>query len=77
VTLLSVTSDDPSVTPDDIAGWTIGTNDTRGQLRAESAASGRTRTYTLTYRSVDKAGNESLSTATVLVPGGRDRRAQQ
>ena len=37
MTLVSVTSDDPGVTPDDIAGWTIGTNHTHGQLRAESA----------------------------------------
>jgi hypothetical protein len=70
-TLVSVTSDDPTVTPDDIAGWKIGTYDTRGQLRAERAANGRTRTYTLTYQTVDRAGNSSLATATVVVPGTR------
>ena len=73
ITLVSVTSDDPGVTPDDIVGWTIGAYDTRGQLRAEWTADGRTRTYTLRYRSVDKAGNESLAAATVVVPGGRAR----
>jgi hypothetical protein len=72
LTLVSVTSSDPGVTPDDIAGWTIGTDDTRGQLRAERAAGGRTRTYRITYRGVDRAGNSALVTATAIVPGKSD-----
>ena len=48
----------------------INTNDTTGQLRAERY--GGTRTYTLTYRGYDVAGNPSkeVCSATVTVPKG-------
>ena len=39
--LMSVVSNDPGQTPDDIAGWTAGTPDTTGQLRAQPAGRGR------------------------------------
>jgi hypothetical protein len=70
--LVSVTSDDPGMTADDVAGWTTGTKDTRGRLRAERTASGDRRIYSLTYRVTDRAGNEALATALVIVPGARD-----
>jgi hypothetical protein len=49
----------------DIQGWSIGTPDTSGQLRAEKF--GGTRTYTLTYRATDLAGNAQKCTTTVKV----------
>jgi hypothetical protein len=71
VTLVSVTSTDGSTTADDIAGWSVGSTDTRGQLRAERAPGGGARIYKLRYRAVDRAGNEAFATATVQVPAGR------
>jgi uncharacterized protein len=55
--------------PNDIQGWTINTNDTIGQLRAERY--GGARTYTLTYQGKDLAGNTKNCSATVTVPKGR------
>jgi uncharacterized delta-60 repeat protein len=52
--------------PNDIQGWTTGTPDTSGLLRAERF--GSTRTYTLTYRGYDLEGNSALCNATVTVP---------
>jgi hypothetical protein len=73
-TLVSVTSDqrDSGLARDDVAGdikgWTTGTNDTTGQVRAERY--GGTRTYTLTYQGKDLAGNTKNCSATVTVPKG-------
>lgn len=69
-TLTSVTSDDPSTGADDLQGWAIGTNDTRGKLRAERSNHGGARVYRLRYRAVDRAGNGASTTAIVLVPRG-------
>jgi len=69
--LVSVVSSDPKQTPDDIVGWTIGTADTEGRLRAESAGRGQERFYFLTYEAVDRAGNTARAMATVLVPNLR------
>jgi hypothetical protein len=46
----------------------VGTADTEGRLRAESAGRGHERLYWLTYEAVDRAGNTARTTATVLVP---------
>jgi hypothetical protein len=55
--------------PNDIQGWTTGTNDTSGQLRVERY--GGARVYTLTYQGEDVAGNTSSNClATVTVPKG-------
>ena len=75
-TLVSVTSNQapsglaPDDVPNDIRGWTTGTNsaDTSGQVRAERY--GGARTYTLTYRGKDLAGNTAECKPTVTVPKG-------
>jgi alpha-tubulin suppressor-like RCC1 family protein len=75
-TLASVTSNEPDDAPGkgdgtttgDIAGFSIGTADTSGQLRAERANSGHGRVYTLTYTGRDTAGNQRTCTTTVSVP---------
>lgn len=69
--LVSIASGDPSQTPDDIAGWTPGTPDRKGQLRAERSDRGRERIYCITYEAVDRAGNTARATATVVVPDRR------
>ena len=67
-TLESVTSNDPGAGSDDMPGWTIGSPDTRGKLRAERSPGKNTpRVYTLRYRGTDRAGNSTVATALVLV----------
>jgi hypothetical protein len=60
-TLNSVTSSDAGA-HGDIRGFSVGTPDTTGQLRAE-----RGRVYTLTYAATDAAGNTATCSATVAV----------
>jgi Regulator of chromosome condensation (RCC1) repeat len=69
--LLSVTSDQPD--GGDVRDWTPGTADVDGLLRAERDG-GTTRTYTLTYRGFDRAGNTADCAATV-VPASASRAA--
>jgi hypothetical protein len=77
-TLQSVTSNEPDDAPGsadgattgDIAGWSAGTADVSGQLRAERSTGGHGRVYTLTYVARDVAGNQRTCTATVSVPVG-------
>jgi sialidase-1 len=70
--LLSVTSNQADSglgkddVPNDIQGWSIGSADPSGQLRAERY--GKDRIYTLTYQGEDKAGNKKTCSATVTVP---------
>ena len=54
-------------TANDIQGWTIGTADTQGFLRAERSGDGHGRTYTLTYKGTDGAGNSATCATTVRV----------
>jgi hypothetical protein len=80
LTLFSVTSSQPDSglgpedVPNDIQGWTTGTNLTddqptsSGKLRAERY--GDARIYTLTYQGKDLAGNTAECKATVTVPKG-------
>jgi hypothetical protein len=58
--------------PDDIQGWTTGTDDTSGQLRAELSGHA-TRTYRIEYLGFDQAGSSHLclQKVTVLAPGSR------
>ena len=71
-TLESVTSNQadsglgPKDLANDIQGWTTGSADTSGQLRAEKF--GGSRIYTLSYRVADNAGNTQDCIATVTVP---------
>lgn len=72
VTLVSVTSSQrdrnlgPGDVPNDIQGWTTGSDDRTGRLRAERF--GTARVYTLTYRAEDQAGNTATCQPTVRVP---------
>lgn len=72
-TLVSVTSSEPDNglgdgdTAGDIQGWTTGTADTSGMLRAERSGAGTGRVYTLTYEGADAAGNTAMCSATVTV----------
>ncbi len=54
--------------PFDIQGWTTGTPDTSGQLRAERSGTGNGRIYTLNYQGMDLAGNTATCAPTVVVP---------
>ena len=52
----------------DIQGWNAGTADISGWLRAERSGIGPGRTYTLTYRGSDRAGNSTACSIPVTVP---------
>lgn len=73
-TLASVTSNEPDAglglddVPNDIQGWTAGTADVEGQLRAERSDSGTGRIYTVTYEGADHAGNTASCSTVVAVP---------
>jgi len=77
VTLESVTANGGSA--GDIDGWTTGTSDTTGNLRATRPGDG-IRIYTLSYRATDDAGNTADCTTAVTVPhdqgGGNDASGQ-
>jgi endo-1,4-beta-xylanase len=60
-------------TAGDIQGWTAGTDDRTGQLRAERAGGGTGRVYTFTYQATDAAGNRVTAICTVTVPHNRGR----
>jgi hypothetical protein len=61
--LRAVTSNNPATAGSDIVGFTIGTADFAGQLRAVKG-----RVYTFTYQAFDVAGNASRPcSATVTV----------
>ena len=54
--------------PNDIQGFVVGTDGVKGSLRAERAANGSGRVYTLTYQGLDAAGNAKTCVTTVKVP---------
>jgi hypothetical protein len=69
-------------TTGDIQDAAIGTADADLLLRAESNRKGTGRVYTLTYRAVDAAGNETTRSTTVTVPhdqaqGGRSQHTRR
>jgi hypothetical protein len=72
--LVSVSSNQPDSglgpddLPNDIQGFTFGTVDLAGQLRAEAYAG--TRSYTLKYQAQDHAGNTAYCTPKDNVPLG-------
>ena len=55
-------------TAHDIQEFAVGTADVTGSLRAERAAQGNGRVYSLTYESTDAAGNTSSCVASAVVP---------
>ncbi|MBI5385686.1 MAG: hypothetical protein HZA90_13490 [Verrucomicrobia bacterium] len=73
-TLVKVESSEPDSglgggdLPGDIKGWSPGTADLQGQLRAERSPTGLVRFYTLWYQASDKAGNTLKLPALVAVP---------
>jgi hypothetical protein len=65
--LLSITSNDPAGTPPDaVSGAAFGTNDRIFSLKAARNSDGTDRTYTVTYRSTDAAGNQANSSTTIV-----------
>lgn len=64
ISLVDITTEDPTATPEDIQR----TADGRLYVRATRAGSSTGRVYTITYRAVDDAGNTGLGQATVTVP---------
>lgn len=76
VVLLSAASSEPDdaegdgdgTTTGDVRGFVPGSAGTEGWLRAERAGSGPGRTYTLTYRARDRAGNTVDCAALAEVP---------
>jgi hypothetical protein len=74
--LTSITSSEPDNavgngdgnTVDDIQGADFGTADTSFLLRAERAATGGGRVYTVTYTAIDSSGNMTDSVVEVVVP---------
>jgi predicted extracellular nuclease len=75
---VSVTSseDDCCYDGDDLADDIVVIDDTSFELRAERYAS-EGRTYTLTYRAWDPAGNETFATAIVFVPHDKGKKLGQ
>jgi hypothetical protein len=71
--LTAVASSEPQGADADILGFAVGTPDTDGRLRAERRGDGPGRTYSLTYRGFDQAGNADLCAARVRVPHDRAR----
>jgi hypothetical protein len=53
---------------DDASGWTVGTADTSGLMRAERPGNGGDRIYSLTYTATDAAGNTAICVAQITVP---------
>ena len=74
VDLVSIASNEPDDGlgdgdfPNDIQGADFGTDDREFLLRAERAANGSGRVYTVTYTAQDASGNTRSATAGVLVP---------
>ncbi|WP_419877562.1 OmpL47-type beta-barrel domain-containing protein [Brevibacillus centrosporus] len=71
VELVSITSNEADMNPDDIQGADYGTEDTSFLLRAERTGSGKKnapRIYSITYVAKDAAGNETKKVVQVTVP---------
>lgn len=72
--LISVTSNEPDTgsgdgdTADDVQGWTLGTLDSTGEVRAERSGSDSGRIYTFLVEGNDQQGNTTTCSTTVRVP---------
>lgn len=73
VVLVSVTSNEPDdgIGDGDTANDIVIVDDTTVSLRAERAAGGTGRVYTLTYEATDASGNTATSTCSIVVPHDR------
>jgi hypothetical protein len=67
VALVSITSNE-ALAAGDIQGAAFGTDDRTFQVRAKRAGRGTGRTYTITYRVTDAAGNSTEQQVQVVVP---------
>lgn len=80
VRLISITSNEPDNrtgdgdTTGDIAGADVGTPDLSFALRAERAAGGTGRVYTITYQATDASGNATRVSVSVIVPLSRTKK---
>jgi hypothetical protein len=68
VALVSIVSNEPDSGLGDVQGTTLFTDDRAFLLRAQRLGSGTGRTYTITYRVTDHAGNATLVSGQVVVP---------
>jgi hypothetical protein len=68
VTLLSITSNDPAGTAQNVQGATFGTDDREFQLRAARLANDAPRIYTVTYFVRDAASHGRVVAANAVVP---------
>ena len=73
VVLESITCDDNCSPSQDIQQAASGTNDIDFLLRSKRSGGGPGRTYTITYRASDAAGNTTTATTKVLVPHDRGK----
>ena len=77
--LTSITSNEPDNgqgdgnTTGDIAGASLGTEDTQFQLRSERSGKGNGRAYTTTYTATDGSGNSADGSAEVTVPHSKKK----
>jgi len=80
IQLVSITSNEPDNglgdgdTESDIQDATFNTDDRSFSLRAERSGNGTGRVYTITYKVVDEACNETIATATVTVPHDQSKK---
>lgn len=80
IQLVSITSNEPDNglgdgdTENDIQDATFNTDDRSFSLRAERSGNGTGRVYTITYKVVDEACNETIATATVTVPHDQSKK---
>jgi hypothetical protein len=65
-----------AATPADIQGFSPGTADTNGFLRARRSGAGSGRIYVLIYESADALGNVGTCTVPVSVPHDQGRRSR-
>ena len=65
-TLRSVTNNETGTT--DVDGWSIGTADLNGFVRATRNGAGNGRTYTIVYDTIGTNGAAGTCTVTVVVP---------
>lgn len=71
--VMTVASSNEPGAATDIAGFSVGGQAVRGQVRAQRDGGGTGRIYTLGYEGTDRAGNTASCTTTVTVPHSQGR----